>query len=152
MIFFGDKNSEMATFSKLIMEMDRNTLGENEIIIKPMEGFIQVHSNGNKDIQFATRLWSKIAANCRSMNCFNVLGIAYTTSPPEAIEAYQYGDLFEKLGIDKNYRIAWVELNPLTYNTSYFVETVLLNRDLNVRLFHNIEQAQNWLLQGGHQY
>ena len=37
-------------------------------------------------------------------------------------------------------------------NTSYFVETVLLNRDQNVRLFHNIEQAKNWLLQGGRQY
>lgn len=134
------------------MEIDRNTLGENEIIIKLKEGFIQVHSNGNKDLQFANRLWTKIVDSCRSNNCFNVLGIAYTTSPPDAIEAYQYGVLFEKLGIDKKFRIAWVELNPLTYNTSYFVETVLLNRDQNVRLFHNVEQAQGWLLQGGDLY
>lgn len=134
------------------MELDRNSIGENEIIIKQKEGFIQVHSNGAKDLKFATRLWTKIVEHSALTNCFKILGIAYTTSPPKAIEAYQYGALFEKLGVDEKFKIAWVELNPLTYNTSYFVETVLLNRGQNVRLFHNPEYAKNWLVQKGNEH
>ena len=123
-----------------------------EIIIEPKESYILVQSNGNKDFRFAKALWTEIAKTCKQRNCYNVLGVAFTTSPPSANEAYQYGQLFKDLGIGETYRIAWVELNPSTFKTSYFVETVLLNAGQNVRLFNNILQAKKWLDKGGYSY
>lgn len=123
-----------------------------EIIIEPKESYLLVQSNGNKDFRFAKALWTEIAKTCKQRKCYNILGVAFTTSPPSANEAYQYGQLFKDLGIGETHRIAWVELNPSTFKTSYFIETTLLNEGQNVRLFNNIPQAQKWLNKGGNLY
>lgn len=107
---------------------------------------MQVLSNGEKNYEFASRLWSQTVDACRENECFKILGIAKTTIPVQTMEAYDHVELFQQLGITPEFRIAWVELNAEAYKTTYFIETVLSNRGFPGRLFSDISEAKEWLL------
>lgn len=107
---------------------------------------IKVLSGGDKNLKYATQLWTAVVEACNEHQCFNVLGIADTTSPMPALEGYQHADLFRKLGIARNFRVAWVELNQDAREATYFIETVLYNRGLPGRLFDTVAEATEWLL------
>lgn len=107
---------------------------------------IKVLSDGAKNLDYATRLWTAIVEACNEHKCYRVLGIADTTSPMPPLDGYQHADLFRKLGITRNYRVAWVELNQEAKEATYFVETVLFNRGLPGRLFDSVADATEWLL------
>ena len=107
---------------------------------------VRVESDGDKDLDFSSRLWKEVRDQCVEQRCFRVLGIANTSSPLSTVDAYDHAGLFEELGIDHRYRIAWVELNPEARDTVQFVETVLTNRDLPGRLFETVAEAREWLL------
>ena len=85
---------------------------------------------------------------CEQHDCYNVLGIVDTTVPLTAGEGYEHADLFEQLGIDNKYRIAWVEKNGEAYQAVYFVETVLFNRGFPGRVFLDEDEAKEWPLCG----
>ena len=108
--------------------------------------YIQVRLQGSEDLGVASRLWPQIREACKDNDCFKVLGIAETSSPLGTMDAYNHAELFHKLGINHQYRIAWVELNPEAYEATQFAETVLKNRGLPGRLFADVSEAKQWLL------
>ncbi len=119
-------------------------MGHMEFVLK--DKYIEVHSVGEKDYQFATSLWNEIVINCRQHNCFHVLGIAKTTIPVTTMEGFKHYQLLNEVGITTQYRIAWVELNPEVYSTYRFIENVLHNRGMyNIKLFSDIKEAKEWL-------
>jgi hypothetical protein len=107
---------------------------------------IKVQLQGNEDLGVASCLWPQILEACKDNDCFKVLGIAETTNPLGTMDAYNHAELFNKLGINHQYRIAWVELNPEAYEATQFAETVLKNRGLPGRLFADVSEAKQWLL------
>ena len=119
---------------------------QNKLDVTFEGDYVQVISDGEKDFAFATQLWSEVAKLCEKHNCFNVLGVANTTKPIEAFEAYDHAGLFDDLNIAHPYRIAWVELNVDAADMTAFVEMVLSNRGLPGRLFSNVSEATKWLL------
>jgi hypothetical protein len=119
---------------------------QNKLDVTFEGDYVQAISDGEKDFAFVTRLWSEVAKLCEKHNCFNVLGIANTTAPIEAFEAYDHARLFDDLNIAHPYRIAWVELNLDAVDMAAFVEMVLSNRGLPGRLFANVSEATEWLL------
>ncbi len=119
---------------------------QNELAVTFEGNYVQVISDGEKDFAFATQLWSEVAKVCEQHECFSVLGIANTTKPIEAFEAFDHAKLFEDLNIAHPYRIAWVELNRDATDMAAFVEMVLTNRGLPGRLFENVSDATEWLL------
>lgn len=109
---------------------------------------IQVLSEGDKSFEFAVELWTAVVEACEKHHCFNVLGIAKTAQPLEAVDGYEHARLFRELGIGSQYRVAWVELNPDAVDIASFIETVLVNRGLPGQLFASVEDATEWLLGG----
>ena len=107
---------------------------------------IKVISDGDKDLKFATELWSEVAKTCREHDCFKVLGIADTVTPMSTLDGYELAQVFRDLHIGASYLIAWVELNPDAKDAIYFIETVLSNRGLPGRLFTSASEATEWLL------
>jgi hypothetical protein len=107
---------------------------------------IRVIADGDKDYRFMDQLWREVATACDLNNCYNVLGIAKTTTPVEAVEAYELPQLFQELSIDQRYRIAWVELNDNARDVIAFLQTVLANRGLPGQVFDTEEEARDWLL------
>jgi hypothetical protein len=108
---------------------------------------VLVLSSGEKSYRFAVQLWTAVLDACVNSNCFDVLGIANTTVPIETFDALEIGDVFQDLGIDGKFRIAWVEINPEAYQTAFFIESVLSNRGFSGgRVFLDESEARKWLL------
>jgi hypothetical protein len=107
---------------------------------------ILVIADGDKDYRFMDRLWRETAATCVKHDCFNVLGIANTSTPVEAVEGYDLANIFRELNIGQNYRIAWVELDDDARDLTEFMQTVLSNRGLPGLLFDTEAEAREWLL------
>lgn len=103
-------------------------------------------ADGDKDYRYMERLWREIAMTCDTHDCYNVLGLAHTTTPVEAVEGYDLPALYRELGIGHHYRIAWVEHDEDARDTVEFVQTVLANRGLPGLLFDTEEEARAWLL------
>ena len=115
---------------------------KNEIVITFEGTHVQAIANGEKDFEYSTQLWTNIVQACHDNNCRKILGIANTTKPLRTMEAYQHADLFRELGLTHDYRIAWVELNPDAYETTYFVEPGMGNRAFHGRLFEDEVKAK----------
>ncbi|MGI9271010.1 MAG: hypothetical protein ACR2QT_04490 [Woeseiaceae bacterium] len=107
---------------------------------------IHVVSDGDKSYEFVVDMWTQVATLCREHQCFNVLGLATTTTPLEAVDGYDHGRLFRELEMPSNIRIAWVESNPEAIDIASFVELVLVNRGYNAKVFATEYEARTWLL------
>ena len=107
---------------------------------------IRVIADGDKDYRFLDQMWREVVAACELNNCRDILGIAKTTTPIEAVEGYELPALFQELNIDQRYRIAWVELDDDARDVITFVQTVLANRGLPGLVFETEEAARAWLL------
>jgi len=107
---------------------------------------IRIIADGDKDYRFMEDLWRDVSAACKQHDCYNVLGIANTTTPVEAVEGYELPSLFREFNIDQRYRIAWVELDEDAQDVITFVQTVLANRGLPGLLFETETEAREWLL------
>lgn len=107
---------------------------------------IRVIADGDKDYRFMEQMWREVVAACELHDCYNVLGIAKTTTPIEVVEAYELPALFQELNIDQRYRIAWVELDDDARDVITFAQTVLVNRGLPGLAFDTEEEARDWLL------
>ena len=118
----------------------------NEITITLEDGYVQVLSDGEKDYEFAEKLWTAVVSFCKEHDCYRILGIADTSRPMEAVDGYDLARLFRDLGISHEYRIAWVELREDARDVTSFIETVLVNRGLPGRLFSSADEAKDWLL------
>ena len=108
--------------------------------------FVQIISNGEKSFETSLKIWTQTLKICREKNCYRVLGLANSTKAPTTIESYQHGALFHQIKIDHKFKIAWIEQNPKAVESLKFLETVLLNRGYNVKLFKEVSNAKNWLL------
>jgi len=108
--------------------------------------YVRVVSNGDKDHEVATNVWTEVVRVCEVNHCYRVFGLASSTTPIEVLDACDHGRFFRDLGVDSKYRMARVETNPEAVDIAAFVETVLFNRGFPGRLFDDESDALEWLL------
>lgn len=128
------------------MSNDLHALHANEYIIYDKGEFIQVHANGAKTLAFTTAMWHEVVKRCKANKVFKILGIALTSDPLSENEAVGLLPVFKELGLDKNYKIAWVELNPEFYDVILFSEQLLASNGVDAKFFYEVSNAQAWLL------
>ncbi len=120
---------------------------EYEITISHKENYIHVHVEGLGSSEGAMDLWQQIAQACERYQCYNILGEQNLHSTVSTLDALNYPAMFKKLGITKKHRIAWVDNNPRTRETTEFIRDVLANRLMgHGRIFSDTERAKHWLL------
>ncbi len=119
---------------------------ENKLVVTFEGDHVLVIADGDKDYRYMERLWHEVAATCEKHDCHNVLGLANTTTPIEAVEGYDLPKIFRELRIGQHYRIAWVEKKQDARDMIEFVVTVLNNRGMPGRLFDTETEAREWLL------
>ena len=113
----------------------------------PEENYLHVDAQGMGDYDNAVIMWRSIVQACEQHQCFNVLGEQNLLQTVTIAEAFDHPALFKKVGITPKHRIAWVDKNPRTRNTTEFIRDVLTSRSIgNGRLFNDVETAKNWLL------
>jgi len=108
--------------------------------------FIKVIADGERDLEFVSRVWTEVLEAGQKHNCFKVLGIANTTKTVQPIEFIMVAQENAKYVPQSKYRIAWVESNPEAYESAYFLETYLRNHGFDARLFSDTANAKEWLL------
>ena len=120
---------------------------ENQIEITPQGEYLYVQVTGTGTYESAVQMWSAIARACEQHQCFKVLGEQNLKGTVTTLEALDHPAIFKRAGITENHRIAWVDKNPRTRETTAFIRDILTNRAVgNGRLFTNIEDARRWLL------
>ncbi|WP_323815283.1 hypothetical protein [Cellvibrio sp. NN19] len=111
------------------------------------ENYLHVDVQGMGNYDNAVTMWSNIAQACEQYQCYNVLGEQNLLQTVTIAEAFDHPALFKKVGITQKHRIAWVDKNPRTRNTTEFIRDVLTSRSVGTgRLFNDVESAKNWLL------
>lgn len=118
-----------------------------EIIITPRDDYIHVAIKGTGNYDKALLLWSSIADACEKNQCYKILGEQNLMDTVSTMEAFDHPALFKKAGITQKHRIAWVDKNPRTHETTAFIGDILTNRSIvNCRIFSDFEVAKTWLL------
>ena len=119
---------------------------ENRLEVTFEGDHVLVLADGDKDYRYMDRMWHEVALKCEQHDCYNVLGLANTSTPVEAVDGYDLPAIFRDLGIGQHYRIAWVEMNEESRSVIEFIATVLANRGLPGRPFETEAEARQWLL------
>ena len=127
------------------MSEARHTLQSNEFIIYEKDDYIQVHANGAKTLEFATSMWREVIKRCSTKKIYKILGIALTSDPLKKQEAKDLLPLFKELGLDQNYKIAWVELNPEYYEVILYAESLMSANGVDAKFLYEVGHAKAWL-------
>ena len=126
----------------------RGTIMSYEMFVTFKVNYVEARSIGDKSYQTAVTLWREITRVCAEHDCYKVLGIAESSTAMPVMDSMNHAQLFKDFAVTNRYRIAWAELNKEAIGNLKFLETVLLNRGmLNGKVFHDVEEAKQWLLQ-----
>ncbi len=112
------------------------------------ERYVKILVDQDRDFEYSARLWSGVAKACRQYDCYAALLIANTSTALPVMDGIDLGQLLQDSGITGKHRIAWVELNADAFEAIRFLETVLINRYFNARLFASEAEAKRWLADG----
>lgn len=111
------------------------------------DNYLHIRVTGNANFANASSLWKRIADVCNEHQCFNVLGEQNLRNAMPTMDAWNHQKIFLDAGITAKFKIAWVDVNPKTYDATDFIRTVLYNRDIGYgKLFSDIAIAKKWLL------
>ncbi len=127
--------------------MDKSN--ENTMTITPhlQENYLHVDIRGVGTYEAALELWTSVAQACEQHQCFNILGEQFLMATVSTTDAFDHPAIFKKAGINVRHRIAWVDKNPRTRETTAFIRDVLTSRSVSYgRLFNDVESAKHWLL------
>lgn len=122
---------------------------KDHVTITPhlQENYLHVDVKGVGTYETALAMWSSVVQACEHYQCFNVLGEQYLIDTVTTTEAFDHPALFKKAGINIKHRLAWVDKNPRTRETTAFIRDVLTSRSIGYgRLFNDVESAKQWLL------
>jgi len=119
----------------------------NELEISFQQTYIHVRVTGAGTRERIMEVWRRVAAMCRQHNCYKILGEQDLQVGISTLDALDHPDIFREVGITEKFRIAWVELNPRTFETTDFIRNVLANRAMGQgKIFTRVEDARQWLL------
>jgi len=119
---------------------------EAEYVIEQKPDYIEVRLHGVGGIQLGKEMWTAVRDKCIEAGCKKILGIGNHTVGPSTFDGFSHAELFESLGLNNSYKIAWVELGKDALESLKFIELVMNNRGLPGKLFDNVEDAMEWLL------
>lgn len=109
--------------------------------------WIRVEIKGTASYENAKDLWPKIIEFCHAHHCYKILGEQRMSNEMSTTDAWKHTSIFSELGINGKFKIAWVDLNPRTIQTTQFIRQVLANRSLGYgKIFTDPEKAKSWLL------
>ena len=109
-------------------------------------GYLYAYAQGEEDnYEISAAFWTDIATYCKE-NCFSKVLVEEDfetdTSVLEKHELMSRGHEAGFTGI----KIAFIDRHPEQMKGNLFAETVACNRGLFVKVFSNVEEAENWLL------
>jgi hypothetical protein len=113
--------------------------------IKFEEGIVFVTLAGEMDYKISSKMWADITGVCVENNCFHILGVQ-EGSTLSTVDAFKHTDLFQGLGINSKYCIAWAEQDSSVRQMLEYTASILKNNFLaSGEIFKTKEEAIKWL-------
>jgi hypothetical protein len=117
------------------------------ISITPHDNYLHIAVKGTSNANNALNVWKQIADACKHYGCYKILGEQYLVNAFSTVEALEFPTIFKQVGISSTHRIAWVDNNTRTRETTNFIRDILTNRSVGYgRVFTDINKAKEWLL------
>ena len=118
--------------------------------ISTMDKFVQLeiagfYTPGNEPAE-ARKLWSEVAAACRTSGKRRVLVRSSMTGELPPMVGYELASKPELFGWERAFRIAMVFAHKERYESHLFPETVFVNRYYDMKAFMDEDEAITWLL------
>src|SRR5262245_27609489 len=121
---------------------------EYEFRVTPKSGYLHVRVTGDNTPEIVMKYLQQLYATCMKENCPNVLVEENLEWPGLAL-----GEIFGLVSDGSRnawpvvHRIAYVDTNPRhELKDMKFAETAANNRSINVRVFGEVQEAENWLV------
>ena len=99
------------------------------------------------EVEDSLKAWSKVAEICRERNINHILAILKISGHLPDMASYNIGDLAEKYGWSRGFKLAVVTKDEYSRKVNLLSETVAVNRGFDVKVFDNEQDAKTWLLE-----
>lgn len=111
------------------------------------EKYIHLVVKGYDTYENSLSMWKQTVELCNKANKFYIFGESYRINPVSVLENMSTYEIFKEAKVTNKFKIAWVDHNAKTYDSTRVAETALINRGISyARLFRTKEEALNWLL------
>jgi hypothetical protein len=98
------------------------------------------------ELSDSVSVWIQTADACREKGLTRVLSVWDVPGHLPPLDAYELGRIAESIGWERRFKLAVVHLHESRLKDSRFVETVVVNRGYQVKVFGNEPSALAWLL------
>ena len=95
--------------------------------------------------QASREAWCEISRQARDRGCSKLLIMSHARGDYPTTNAYEINSTLEACGVQRDWRIAFINTDAKSYTDIKFAETVAVNRRFNVRVFQNVDDARTWL-------
>ncbi len=95
--------------------------------------------------QASEEAWKEIVEVTREKSIDKLLIISHATGDYPTLNAYQINSALAEYGVQKGWKIAFVNLDKKSFEQVKFSETVAVNRGFWVGIFDNEDDARSWL-------
>ena len=93
----------------------------------------------------AKAAWTEIAGICSNSNLDRILVVSHASGKYPPFDAFKINSTLAECGVQRSWRIAFVNLDKNSYEEIEFGETIAVNRGFAVKIFPNEEAARTWL-------
>lgn len=93
--------------------------------------------------------WREIAEKAREIEAKKVLVLSSAVGKYPVLDAFLINSKLDECGVERGWKIAFVNLDQTSFDEVKFAELVALNRGFVVNIFKDEEQARKWLFAEG---
>ena len=117
--------------------------------IREEEGLLRVDVTGDRTqgnlIDNVIAACKEVVQACKESGLSRILVISSATGEYPAFDAYEINANLQELGVQRGWKIAFVNLDLDSYTDMQFAETVAVNWGFFARVFNKEEEAHKWL-------
>jgi len=114
-----------------------------QIEFKNRSGYLYVHISGQESYSDALRFWETLHEKSVIDNLRKFLIVDEVTGRLSTGEIFALSKKIAEMFSGKV--VAYVDPKPETFDANSFGETVVLNRGVDVKVFHSEKTAINWI-------
>lgn len=119
------------------------------LVFKEQDSLLIVEASGDRakgsPEQNAKETWQEITTQCQHRGATRVLILSRVSGEYPTLDAYKVSTLFEQLGVDKRWKLAFVHLDNSPGTGIQFAATVAMNRGFMFQFFTDEKSARKWL-------
>ena len=110
-----------------------------DVKIEEKEEYLRVEVEGTRiigrEVDDSIDVWIQIAEICKTKNINYILAILNITGKMPRTASFNIGNLAEKFGWSRGFKLAVVTKDEYSMKANLFTETVAVNRGFNVKIF-----------------